>query len=145
MSVFFDILIHVISTLLLSVFIYNATGDWFSVFIFVLGGIFIDLDHLIDYFAYQSKFRLSDSLNSAHLDSGKVYVFFHSWEVNILILVLSLASHSKALFLLFAGMSIHVAIDNVQRKNVFFYFLIYRLAKNFQVSALLPERKAIAP
>lgn len=137
-----DLSLHVLSTIILSVLIYLTTGNLFYIVILVLAGIFIDLDHCIDYFLFfKARFNLKDFFNCSYLKSGKVYIFLHSWEINFIIFIIALVVDSYGLFLLFAGLSLHLAIDNLQRENFLCYFITYRILKRFNLYVIMPERK----
>ncbi len=41
--------------------------------------------------------------------------------------------------LLSLSFAIHLAVDNTQRENLFFYFLFYRAKKKFDARILTPE------
>jgi len=143
-NTFWDISQHLLSTVILCAAVYFISSNLAYSLIFLLGGIFIDLDHLLDYFFYKSEFSLRDFFGNVYLDSGKVYVLLHSWELNILILMAAVIFKSYGLFVLFLSMSLHLIIDNAQRKNPMFYLISYRIAKEFSVDTLLPERKDTA-
>ena len=88
--------LHELSHLVLSFFIafiiWKKLHKHFGVFIAaLLGGVFIDFDHLIDYFlAFGTKFNLIYFLKGYQfLKSDKIYVPFHSWEL-VIILFLTL-------------------------------------------------------
>ena len=135
-----DLFFHLFSAFLLSAWIYSITGNIFYVFICILGTIFIDLDHFIDYFLhFKSGFRIGEFLKCNYLHSGKVYLFFHAWEINLVVLLASIIFNSTALLILFISLSTHLLIDSLQRSNPFTYFLLYRKYKNFQCHILLPE------
>mgnify|MGYP001222875262 CR=1 FL=1 len=140
-NTFRDISQHILSSAVLAAAVCFISSDLSYGLIFLLGGIFIDLDHLFDYFSYKDKFSLRDFFGNVYLDSGRVYVLLHSWELNALILAAALVFKSYGLFVLFLALSLHLAIDNAQRKNPMFYLLSYRIAKEFSVDTLLPERK----
>ena len=143
--IFMDMSLHIFSTLLFCLLIYLKTHSLYYGFIVMMGGIFIDLDHLIDYHLFfRGKFSLNHFLNCFYLDSGKVYVLLHSWELVFLLLALSLSIKSFSLFLLFLSMSVHLLIDNMQRKNPLAYFLFYRFNKRFKLEIVFPELKNIS-
>lgn len=138
--VIMDLCAHVLLTGILSVAIYQGTRNGLYVAFFVLGGILIDLDHFIDYFIfYKLNFKFGDFFGCAYLVSGKVYVFFHSWELAVLIFVMSIIVPSSLLLFLSLGLTVHLAIDNLQRQNRLFCFLFYRVMKRFDAHILLPE------
>lgn len=135
-----DIIAHILIVVFLSPIIYLKFHQISYVIFFAAGSILIDLDHLVDYFLYyKSKFNLQDFLNSSYLKSGRVYIFLHSWEIIFGLFILGTISKRLELLILVLGATIHLFIDNLQRKNIFSYFLIYRIIKKFQVKVLLPE------
>ncbi|MFH1442070.1 MAG: hypothetical protein ABIH18_08550 [Candidatus Omnitrophota bacterium] len=145
-ELFLDILVHSYLTSFLALWIYLKSGSLFYSAVFIFGGIFIDLDHLIDYFiAYGSKFSIKDFFGSGSLKSGKVYLFLHSWEIIFIILLFYLVTSSYAVLLLFLSMSMHLIIDNLQRENLRIYFLTYRIINKFDVRLILPEAILLFP
>ncbi|MFH1397344.1 MAG: hypothetical protein ABIH27_02165 [Candidatus Omnitrophota bacterium] len=135
-----DLLIHFIVALVFSAQIYFKSERVSYVAAFVIGSIFIDLDHFIDYFFYfRNKFSLSNFCDCAYLKSGKVYVFLHSWEINALVFALGLIVNSTFLLMLSLGLSAHLMVDNLFRRNKLFCFLLYRGMKKFNLETLLPE------
>lgn len=135
-----DLITHFVLTVIFSLFIYFKSEDLFYVVIFIVGGIFIDLDHLIDHFLFfKNRFKLIDFLNRRFLESGKVYLFLHSWEVIGFILSLSLVIKSSGLLVFSLGLILHLIVDNLQRERRLFYFLAYRIIKRFDAEFLLPE------
>lgn len=139
-NVFVDMALHLSITALFSVLIYLKTGNVVYAGIFISGGVLLDLDHLIDYFIFfRSDFNLKYLFKGSYLQSGKVYLFLHSWELNIIILALALSMKSYGLFIFFLSLSIHLVIDNIPKRNWLFYFIIYRMYKNFDTNILLPE------
>ncbi|MFH0763142.1 MAG: hypothetical protein V1925_04560 [Candidatus Omnitrophota bacterium] len=135
-----DLPVHFLVTAIACLLIYLKTAKPAYIFIFVLGAIFIDLDHFIDYFLYfGTKFRMKDFMGSTYLDSGKVYLFFHSWELVLTAFILSVIFKSTGLFIFFLGVLSHLVIDNVQRKNPLIYFIIYRIMMSFDRKILLPD------
>lgn len=135
-----DLLIHTGVTLILAAAIYLKTNDPLLVLVSVAGGIFLDLDHFIDYgLFFRSRFSFQAFMNCLYLKSGKVYLFVHSWELDCLVLVLAVLLKSPVLLVFCLSLSLHLAIDNLQRKNPLFYFFAYRAWKRFDADILLPE------
>ncbi len=95
-----------------------------SVF-FLLGSIFIDIDHYID-FLYYGRFRdwsvknmfKFHGLVAKRKDYPHIYALeaFHTAEFLLTLLALGIYFHSAELVLLFAGMVFHLALD-VYRLN----------------------------
>lgn len=137
-----DLAAHVFVTLILSFLIYFKTGNLSYLIIFVISGIFIDLDHLIDYFiVFKNKFNFYKFINCHYLKSGKVYIFLHSWEPVFFFLILGYFVKSPGLVISLTSIIIHLIIDNLQRRNISVYFLTYRIIKKFDTGVLLPELK----
>ena len=132
-----DLLTHFGVTLGLAWFFYMLTGGWSWPALAVLGGVFIDLDHFIDYFGYFGwKFDLKAFFEHGYMASGKVYVFFHSWELVVILWTFSLV--------LPWAIPLHLLIDVLfaQHSKPEFMSLIYRASKNFDLDQLCPEMKA---
>ena len=137
-----DLCWHLSSSIILAVIIVRISGSLLYGFVCILGGIFLDLDHLVDYFLFARKrFILGDFMKYKYLTSGKVYLLLHSWEINLIILALALFSGSGLLSALFLAMTLHLLIDSLQRENSLFYFLIYRVHKGFNFGVMLPKSK----
>lgn len=80
---FFHELIHLLITVLISFFIWRRFRDFRLILVVFLFGIFIDIDHWFDYFAwFGSKINLSNFFNVTSYihPSGKVYIPLHGWE-----------------------------------------------------------------
>ncbi|OFW89156.1 MAG: hypothetical protein A3D75_01630 [Candidatus Levybacteria bacterium RIFCSPHIGHO2_02_FULL_37_18] len=119
-----------------------------SFFSAIAGGIFIDLDHLIDYFlAFGLNFNLDHFLGShQYLKTDKVYILFHGWEyiIFLLIVVLILKNKTiKSVFLaLVVGAFFHLSTDIVINEAfVKTYSVVYRFKNGFEAEKLiLPEQ-----
>jgi hypothetical protein len=136
-----EICVHLAFTIIFSLIIYLKSGNLGYIIIFILGGILIDVDHLVDYSVFfKKRFNLKDFLNATFLESGKIYLILHSWEINLIVFLLGLAIKSNGLLLLALSLTIHLSIDNLQRKNLLIYFFIYRIIKKFDAKVLIPER-----
>ncbi|MDO8566245.1 MAG: hypothetical protein Q7S04_03620 [Candidatus Moranbacteria bacterium] len=114
-----------------------------------LGGVLIDLDHLIDYFlAFGSRWNLSYFIRGYQfLKSDKVYVLFHGWEYVILLAIVVWAvgaqsSLGVALFALGLGGLFHLIADTLINHGMSFraYSILYRLVNKFEVEKIVtPE------
>src|SRR4030043_606322 len=81
-SVVRDLLMHFISSFIISFFIYVYCGSLAYILFFIAGSIFIDLDHLADYILHFGlRFDLKKFMVSQYLESGRVYIVLHSWEL----------------------------------------------------------------
>jgi len=135
-----DISAHVLSASVFCAIIYSASGKLSYAAAFLMGAVFIDLDHLIDSFLFsKTKFNLKDFFSASHINSGKVYLILHSWELIFVLFLVSYTLNSAQLFIFACGLTLHLTIDIVQRKNKLAYFIFYRLMKKFDVKVILPE------
>lgn len=105
----------------------------------LLSGIFIDLDHLIEYFYHEKKFSIKRFFyifygNEYRLK--KVFLLFHSYELLLIISACALFSSNKALFFgLFIGLGHHMLIDVLTNEiKPWKYFLLYRMFNKFDAS-----------
>lgn len=128
---------------LISYFITNSITVPVAVFIF---GVFIDVDHLFDYFRYlflsrkkntsylnhfYLNFSISDFLTGIHFKkTRKIYVLLHSFELVALMVVLGY--YNNLLFWSGLSMFLHILIDQSSYKvSNYAYFLTYRIYNNF--------------
>lgn len=148
MNLYLHELSHIILSLLVGLIIWKISGNVYVLPVALMGGFFIDFDHLLDYFfAFGAKFNLTYFLKGYQfLKTDKIYVFFHSWELVIIILftlpavtlmkegwtiIFFLLSFSLSLFL---HLSVDVLTNNMQAKS---YFLIYRMNNNFELKTMV--------
>jgi len=138
---FTDIAVHLIMTGILVWFFYKATGNWIWPALSVAGGILIDVDHFLDYFFhYGFKFRPRYFLCNTYLESGKIYIVFHSWE--IVFILFGLSYIVQWLYPLAVGMAVHILWDQLTFGQVepLFYFLSYRWYHGFDLEKISPRR-----
>ena len=136
-----DLSLHFSVTTILCILTYIKFKDFSYVLLCLAGGIFIDLDHLFDYFYHHKfKFSLRRFFDREFLKSGKVFLPFHSWEVFFLLLFLAFYLKSDGLAIFCLAMGAHLLIDYFQNPNRLFYFLIHRVKKRFNLRELNPGR-----
>ena len=147
MSLVFHLSLHVLTALLAGLISWLLFENPLISFIggFV-GGVFIDLDHLIDYFlAFRWRWRISYFLKGYQfLKSDKVYVLFHGWEYIIFLgLVLLMMDMSSSVFVgLFAlglGALFHLVVDTFVNHGMTVqgYSFFYRLKRRFDVEKIV--------
>lgn len=115
----------------------------------LLGGFFIDLDHVLEYFlVFGPHFNLSDFFNGRQfLVSGQIHTWFHAWEYVPILAFIAWAVRRRPVFVAFflaltIGVFVHLVsdclINHYPPRN---YSLIYRYEVNFAVDKLLnPEQ-----
>jgi len=115
----------------------------------LLGGFFIDLDHVLEYFlVFGPHFNLVYFLDGRQfLASNQVHIWFHAWEYAPILLLLAWLLRKKKAVMVFilvltVGALVHLASDCVINqyppRN---YSLLYRWRVNFSVDQILsPEQ-----
>lgn len=149
---------HLIISLLIGFFVWRIYKKPLPAFIAaLLGGFFIDLDHLFDYYlVFGLNFNLRYFLESDHfLLSKKIYVPFHAWEYVILfsIYYLNLVKRFKNtkikiskyilsfLLALTLGIYSHLIIDTATNNIVLpGYSIIYRAINNYDAEKISNEK-----
>jgi membrane-bound metal-dependent hydrolase YbcI (DUF457 family) len=129
-------------TLLLGFFWKNYLG----VLLFWLGGIFIDVDHYLDYIRETGDVRISLSRMEEmflNLKEKKFYGLFHAYELIIIGLFLNFFYvKNDCIYGLLAGLASHIILDalfNPVRAR--FYFFLYRLNHSFEIDKCVKQKK----
>lgn len=98
----------------------RITKEWkYALLAALVGGVLVDLDHLLDYFLqFGLTFNLQQFLSGAQFStSGKLYIFFHAWEyVLIFSIVYFFVKHVKVKAVLLGlalGLFLHLCADVV--------------------------------
>ena len=128
---------HAVSSLSLSVILFNFTNSLsFSVTVF-LSGIFIDLDHLLDYFRINGlnlNLRTFLSTKDMHIQTKRLYLIFHGFDFAALLSILVFTLISKEIGMaMFLGMFLHLIMDQIFNPTIskWAYFLVYRWKTGF--------------
>ncbi len=75
---------------------YICTGDWLGAILVILFGVFIDVDHCLDYYLRYDKWTVSPTkLSNIHPSdeynpSKHIYLFFHGFEWVIVLGIVSI-------------------------------------------------------
>lgn len=136
-----DILSHILVSFLCMVIVYLIFDSIKLALTCLLVGIFIDLDHLIDYFIYFGlKFNLADFLKGLYLKSGKIYLFLHSWELIVPLWIWGIYFKQETLaWAITIGFITHLLIDEYNRKEPLMYFLTFRVLNGFKLEKIMPK------
>lgn len=139
-----DLISHVIATVLTAVFTWRFyyPNDMRKLFlagiVSSITGIWVDLDHFIDYFLYYGpSFHLTQFLQGSEFaSSNKLYIFFHAYEYVLILVILFVLFKDKLQKFLVATLAIslilHIGIDIATfGVPLQAYSLIYRFATNF--------------
>lgn len=109
-----------------------------------LSGIFIDLDHHLDYFICQRKIPSSYKKLlewcAAH-KTGRFYMIFHSYELLTILWLNIYFLKLDEIWIGFAlGVSVHLICDQIVNPlKPLYYFLIYRFMHRFDRRSLYKE------
>ncbi|OGK26061.1 hypothetical protein A2954_02855 [Candidatus Roizmanbacteria bacterium RIFCSPLOWO2_01_FULL_37_12] len=150
MTLFLHESVHILISLIIGYLVWCIYKKPFpSFFAAFLGGVLIDLDHLVDYFfVYGFNFNLVNFLKGYHFDiSNKLYVPFHAWEYVVILNILYIYFEKKwkqkkvavfKIILAFVlalnlGIYSHLIIDTFSNGvESFGYSLIYRALNKFR-------------
>ena len=132
---------HLIVSLLIGFVFWKKYKNPWAIGIALLGGFFVDVDHLIDYFlVFGFHFDLMSFLGGDQfLKSDKLYLLFHGWEYVILILLFLVFVKNKIfkiIMLIFAvSLFFHLIIDSFSNDGMTIksYSLIYRARNSFNI------------
>lgn len=110
-----------------------------------LSGIFIDVDHHIEYFLDKKKFPVDyqDLVKfCSHHQNGKLFLFFHSYESLLLLWFMIYIGQLGVIWSGVAlGLTLHLVCDQFTNPlKPLSYFLSYRIFCNFERKQLFSER-----
>lgn len=110
------------------------------IFFCLLFGWLVDLDHLIDFLIINKKkdlFNFNLFISGSYFQkSQKIYIFLHSYEITLLLLISSIIVEQNIFYVALAHF-FHLLQDQITNKvKNFSYFFIYRLLNNFSIKAV---------
>lgn len=133
---------HIISSLVLSVVILFFTRSITAGLVALLAGVFIDIDHLVDFWISKPKNPFSVK---AFIDSDsyvkinkRIFVPLHAWEWVFLLFVVSYQLNWLLLFIFALSLGLHLILDTLyhiwqEKGSPLVYFITFRLIKKFRV------------
>jgi len=133
---------HIISSFVLGLTIFYFTRSLVTGLIALTAGVFIDLDHLIDFWisAPENPFSVKQFFHmDRYLESkGDHYtlIFFHAWELIIGLVVLTIIYNNVYLIAFVLGILLHFALDTFNLEKTdhpLTYSLIFRALKKFKL------------
>jgi hypothetical protein len=128
--------VYLLVALIVSFILYKKI-IWKYIFLGLFTTYAIDLDHLIDYFMYSGGgFSLSEFLSGSYFFSvNNIYLFLHSWELGLLLFIISWLLKGKyRVFLGFITLSlvVHLWVDVfTYRFDPRVYSIFYRINQGF--------------
>lgn len=134
---------HIGFSTALSVFLYMVTRSWTLSSACLISGIFIDIDHVIDFLIiYGWPFNVNRFFRVFYheLQFKQIYLIFHGWEwLTLLFTAAWLTGWNPLLTGIFLGSSHHIILDCVNNGgNVWSYSLIWRWKNNFDFKTTFP-------
>jgi thiamine transporter ThiT len=138
-NIILDLIIHIIISLEVFSIVYFKTGEISYLIPVILGGILIDIDHLIDYIIQFEGLSFKKISVFPYKKRKNIYLFFHSWELVILGVSLSFFYNSLFWQVFFCSWGLHLLVDNIdgaKAKGFLHYFFTYRLVKKFKAEKL---------
>jgi len=139
--------VHVVISAAVSGGLYSVSGSREAAVSCFLCGVFIDLDHLVDYILVSDgKLSINDFFDWCHqVRWNKIYLFLHSYELFLAVSVYAFFSASPLWYGITLGTGFHLLADQLGNKrmergyfmNKAFYFLIFRFRSGFLKEKLL--------
>ncbi|MBN1385343.1 MAG: hypothetical protein JW983_10720, partial [Elusimicrobia bacterium] len=132
---------HIVISFSVSAVLYTIFRSYILALTAFLFGIFIDIDHLLDYFREQG-FNL-DVRNFFYFFTEfqyrKAVIFLHSWELFLIYsLLVFLVPANEVMFGIFIGYSVHLIADHLGNPvSPLGYFFVYRWKNDFLREKLL--------
>ncbi len=148
MTLVFNEIIHLVLSLLIGLTVWKVWKKKYLFGVALIGGFFVDVDHLIDYFlAFGFKFNLTSFFRGDQfLVSDKLYLLFHGWEYLIVIVILILIIKNKIfqIVILTFGISLglHLTwdVNTNDGMTIKSYSLIYRATNNFEMKRIVTSK-----
>lgn len=136
---------HTVVTLIIGGIFYSLTRSCAGFIGLVIGGIFIDIDHVIDYFLQTGiNFRIKYFFKWCHeLHWDRIFLFLHSIELILLFWIIIFIFNPGIFWTGFViGVTQHILFDimfNTGRVklHILFYLLIFRISKGFRKEFVL--------
>lgn len=141
-------IVHILLSLAVGLIFAYIYRNWRFIILSFLPGLFLDVDHLIDYFLCRHglTMNIKEFLSGTYFDtSNKVYLFLHGYEyallaffVAIIILInknrINNASAKAAILLVMAiSLFLHLVYDEIYyQPKLLTYSIIYRASHNFE-------------
>jgi membrane-bound metal-dependent hydrolase YbcI (DUF457 family) len=142
---------HSTSSAILAVSVYTLSNSWVMTLAAFLSGIFIDLDHMIDFFIFSGeKLSLKNLFGWCHSRWERSIFTFHSYELYLLAFTFNLYFPNPILTGVLLGTGLHLLLDQIGNRycletvaiHPLFYFTSYRAARSFRKDLLLGKKQA---
>ncbi|MHA2038870.1 MAG: hypothetical protein ACW98X_20755 [Promethearchaeota archaeon] len=135
---------HVASSALVAGILYLLFKSWSMAASCFLSGIFIDIDHIYDYVReFGIPFRFKEFIHAVYTAKlNRMTLFFHSWEVMFLILIITWLTNWNPLMVgILIGFGHHIILDKLYTGvPLRRYSFMYRRKRDFHIESLFPCR-----
>jgi hypothetical protein len=138
---------HVAVSTMVSGILYVLFKSWNLMAASLMSGIFLDLDHYIDYlFECGSPFQLKKFFHCIYEERlRKIYLIFHGWKWSIILIILGwMSDWNHWIIGVIIGYGHHMVLDALFNTNwpLSGYSILWRWKNNF-VSELVRPRKSV--
>lgn len=131
---------HILISIILSIIVYFVTKSFFGAILCLFAGIFIDTDHLLDYWLHRKKIIIDKRFFSEdyHIKFGRIFVLMHSYEIILALTILYNITRFTPIIGLTIGWLSHLLLDQLSNGvHPMTYFLSYRLLVDYSAHTLL--------
>jgi hypothetical protein len=140
---------HITLSAVISGVLFGIYQSWSLSVCSFISGVFIDVDHLIDYFgAYGLCIRPQEIMSYFYEEKhDKIILIFHGWEwLSGLFLLTVMSGFNPWVTGVMVGYSHHIISDFLyNRTTLISYSLIYRWKKGFISEVIFPRGRKYAP
>jgi len=137
---------HIAASLSLAALFWFFTKSIYAAVICLATGIFMDIDHIIDYainfgwkgITLKKVYEASEETCRNPGEGGfpRIYLIFHMHELMIILWLLFFYTNNIYLLAFTVGYSVHLIMDSMRSiVNLYSYFLIWRIIKGFDARA----------
>lgn len=142
---------HVVASGVFGSAFYLLTQSSLASLVCFTSGIFIDLDHWLDYYLATGNKLVGPKalcLYCYELKFSNIYLLLHSYEITVLLwLVISAFKLNIYWIAIASGITQHMIFDqlgNTRMLNPLGYFLSYRINNNFKTDLIARKERAYA-
>ncbi|MBI4846271.1 MAG: hypothetical protein HY810_07355 [Candidatus Omnitrophica bacterium] len=134
---------HIIASLFAGTTVAFFIKDYFAGIICFIFGVFIDIDHVIEFFIHRGFSCLnikkiydffSIANNERRQPFEKLYLLFHCNEIAILLWVIMIYTNNYYIMAMSVGYTLHLIMDTKTGSvPAMFYFFLWRMLRGFEV------------
>lgn len=141
---------HTTSSAILALSIYALSNSWVMALSALFSGIFIDLDHLIDFIIFsREKFSFKNLFEWCYLRWKKSIFPFHSYELYLVVFIVNIYLTNTIITGILLGTGLHLLLDQIGNRyclsryaiRPLFYFITYRALRGFRKDLLMKKKQ----